>query len=654
VDDVVTPDSRADESSSVESRMTSPKAALTVGIVGVLLAVTLFPLAFDHVTYYDDEGLFLVTIRQFLHHGSLYEHTAGGYGPFYYSFMGSIFRLIGQDPSPLNGRIVVLSLTVISAGIFAAAVWRVTRSVLFGVVAEVATFCTLITVAGNEPLHPGSVIVLMLSVLVYALASYAVEPRARLLAVAGGAVGALLMTKVNVGIFAAVGLSAALVVGNPAYPRWFRRIVAAGAVLLPFVLTFQRLSVLVVATFAVLISLSLLGVFVVMGVDRIQLSPRDPVVAASAALAVTFGSWLWPLFHGTSPDALYRAVFIRPLDQVNLLEVLPTVPIQWFVILVTLVTVIVACARRDLIGGLLPVTPAMRHLVLAIAALWVLALGLTPFGGWLPAIALLPALALIADASVPEKLALRLIIPIAILQVLHAYPVAGSQVAWATVAVFVPAVIALAVGMRHQRFWVGSPMLTRVVAIGLLCVVVVLEVGITPEALRDYYAGRPLHVAGTRLLRIDAQQGRNIERLARVVKANCDTFYSAPGFNSLYVYTGLPVPTGLLNNWPDTLNRSEQREVAGQLAELDASGQRLCIVRNLSRPAPFWPSSTDTKSRLRTELDRFHRVVAVVGGQPVAGSSARYPVYSVSIRGAAGSRPENGVPSNSSGTEPRG
>jgi hypothetical protein len=29
-------------------------------------------------------------------------------------------------------------------------------------------------------------------------------------------------------------------------------------------------------------------------------------------------------------------------------------------------------------------------------------------------------------------------------------------------------------------------------------------------------------------------------------------------------------------------------------------------------------------------------------------------VYSVSIRGAAGSRPENGVPSNSSGTEPRG
>jgi len=30
-----------------------------------------------------DEGAFLVTIGQFLHHGSLYNHTHGSYGPLY-------------------------------------------------------------------------------------------------------------------------------------------------------------------------------------------------------------------------------------------------------------------------------------------------------------------------------------------------------------------------------------------------------------------------------------------------------------------------------------------------------------------------------------------------------------------------------------------
>src|SRR5207253_9221890 len=103
--------------------------ALTIGAVGVALAAAYFPRFYDHVTGYDDEGALLATLRRFLDHGSLYDHTHGSYGPFYYSLVGGIFRLTGQSPTQFTGRLLVLVLTTLSVMVFAAAVWKVTRSI---------------------------------------------------------------------------------------------------------------------------------------------------------------------------------------------------------------------------------------------------------------------------------------------------------------------------------------------------------------------------------------------------------------------------------------------------------------------------------------------------------------------------------------------
>ena len=62
-----------------------------------------------------------------------------------------------------------------------------------------------IRVAGTEPMHPGSMIALTLSVLAYALACYAMKQGTAALVVIGAAIGALAMMKINVGIFAAAG-----------------------------------------------------------------------------------------------------------------------------------------------------------------------------------------------------------------------------------------------------------------------------------------------------------------------------------------------------------------------------------------------------------------------------------------------------------------
>ena len=76
-----------------------------LGVVGTAIALSaaFFPTFFKGVTSYDDEGSLLVTVRQFLRHGSLYVHTHGGYGPFYFSLAGAIFRLTGQDPTLFTG-----------------------------------------------------------------------------------------------------------------------------------------------------------------------------------------------------------------------------------------------------------------------------------------------------------------------------------------------------------------------------------------------------------------------------------------------------------------------------------------------------------------------------------------------------------------------
>ena len=63
----------------------------------------------------------------------------------------------------------------------------------------------LIRVVGTEPMHPGTMIVLALSVLAYAVASYVVHEGTGALVVIGVMVGLLAMMKINVGVLAAAG-----------------------------------------------------------------------------------------------------------------------------------------------------------------------------------------------------------------------------------------------------------------------------------------------------------------------------------------------------------------------------------------------------------------------------------------------------------------
>ncbi len=200
------------------------------------------------------------------------------------------------------------------------------------------------------------------------------------------------------------------------------------------------------------------------------------------------------------------------------------------------------------------------HAALAAVALWTLGLGVTGYvlgyaaATWLPIVVALPALLLCTESSESLRLALRFTVLLAILQILVAYPVAGSQLAWGTVAMAVPCAIALAAGVDHSRAWRELGGLLRGAATLAIVLALVFAGVLWPTSGWKGYVSdnASFDVPGTGLMRIDPNVVEEVQQAVKILRANCDTFYGLPNLNSFYIFTGLPPVTGMLaNGGPD-------------------------------------------------------------------------------------------------------
>src|SRR5207248_551347 len=148
------------------------------------------------------------------------------------------------------------------------------------------------------------------------------------------------------------------------------------------------------------------------------------------------------------------------------------------------------------------------------------------FGAWLPAIAILPALAFLSRAPQHLRLALRFLVPIATLQLLHAYPVAGSQVAWSRVAACVPCVIAMAAATDRFPSWHEVGPKVRGVAVGAIAVLTVAVAGFLPVTQWHNYSQHiELNLPGTHYIHVPPRQYDTLHNLVQNVRRHCDTFY---------------------------------------------------------------------------------------------------------------------------------
>jgi hypothetical protein len=611
------PDNPASES----SRRSVFLAGGLIAAIGLLLAAAYFPLMFYSWASYDDEGVFVVSLRELInHHGSLYTTIwSDKYGPFYYFVMSTVFRLIHQQPTLENGRWIVLVVTSMTASLFAAAVWRVTKSLTGAVLCEVAAFIILIQVAGNEPLHPGSLSVLLVAVVAYEISSYAVNRGRTQLIGMGAAAGALLMTKLNSGGLVVIALVALFVVGSSQAPRWARLAVAGLTALTPVVLMLQRASANWVAIFAFLVIASVVAISVLMAIDLLLFPKSSLLWVALGAAAVAICSLIFPLVTGTPISAVLTGVFIRPLDQAGQLTVPANVNIDWFTLVATAAGIYAAVALRSRPGESPPAATNWANAALAALGLWLLGFGATAVAHgnavaqWLPLLALLPAAAIFCTNGEAIRLALRALVLLAALQILVAYPVAGSQVAWGTAAMTVPCAIAIAVGIDRTETWRKASRLTKNLVTALLCLGLVVASDVIPLNVWHTYLNNPaLALPGTGLMRIDPAVEVELQQLVQAIHSQCDTFYGVPDENSLYIFADFEPFTGMLADRPDGLNVSQQDQIVKRLQETSSTGERVCIVRDTSQgnELVFGP--------LSVALSQYTNVVESVGNYTIA------------------------------------
>jgi hypothetical protein len=194
------------------------KFALFVAGASLLAAASAYRAFFDLFSYfaqYDDTGSMLSLIQGFNERGGLYRETFSPYGPFcseFYLFVGRILRV----PITHDGiRWVVLVLWVGSSLAGSAIAYRLTRRVWVALLVQALSFQMLDPLA-DEPGHPISLVAALMAAFALVVNSRRGEKGDRVRAILTGTIlGMLIMTKINLGLFAIAAAGTAWVYCSP-------------------------------------------------------------------------------------------------------------------------------------------------------------------------------------------------------------------------------------------------------------------------------------------------------------------------------------------------------------------------------------------------------------------------------------------------------
>jgi hypothetical protein len=532
-----------------------------------------------------DEGYLLVSLREWVLRGGLYDRVYSQYGPFYYALFGLPARIFGEAWTVSAGRWTTLALWVVTAFLLGVAVSAITRSRLVGVAAQVVAFSMLSTLL-NEPMHPGALLCALVAALVADIAWLRPRKPAAADALAGALLAALLLTKVNVGLFAIVAF--AFVVGADA-PRRIGRVGAAVALVAlgPALLLVNGTESWRVLWASVYMAGAVL-VVLASGLHRDVAATRFRLGAIALGFLVTAGTVVTvALVTGTSVGELVRGVVLRPLDHTNYV----TVPVRlqstaWcWLPAVAVVALVwsrtraawdgprsrqVVAGARVIAGGVLLVSVLGDDSLLLVLHPAASRFALVP----LAALVLLPRSSAPAPSS--ELVARRLLAAAAVTESLHAYPVPGSQVSWSVLLVGTAATVVVADGVADLRAAlrsrVGPMAWFGAAAAGCLAIVLVFPSGFGAgaglpgrqfEAWVDAYRTRTaLGTADTSPLRPPAAQTHSIRMTASEVRRSCSTFVPLGADLSWYVVAGMRPPTGFNQPaWPVYLDADEQRAI---------------------------------------------------------------------------------------------
>jgi len=551
-----------------------------------------------------DEGYLMITLRSFLEGNPLYDSVFTHYGPFYYAYEWFLHSLLSVPLTHDATRMICIFHWLGAATLLGWAGGLLMRSFLLGVFVFLQALLHL-TALANEPGHPQELIVLLLALsVVVVVRSKSRAPSsqpARSFQILAVITAALACTKINVGIF--FGISLLLVMRCIAMERFSRgrwlwlQIGFCG--LLPFALMRPQLSAEWCCNYATVTACSIgLCLFFASKMSpafsRVSGTPERisspfplPLLAWSALLFIGSSIVILaiPVCTGTSIKGLIDGLFLTPLKLPGVALLPLVVPRLALVNAAAAVGVGIMVAVSGL--GLLPRTKSAsppklpRRLILSLKFVFGLAGSLCLLGNpKLQFVFLLPWLWLVLipfagdrEWTRAESFGRMFICLASVWKSLQAYPIAGTQVATATILWVLAYTICLYDAVTAVRspaltfFWRrGSVWNTHQIAFGVA--VVYLSASLCWKlaiARREYGSLPALALPGSRFVHMDFESTAMYRTLSQYLETECDTFVSYPGINSLYFWANKRPPTHLNSTGWGPLTHAQQKQILDAL-----------------------------------------------------------------------------------------
>ncbi|HEY1636359.1 MAG TPA: hypothetical protein VGF64_16495 [Acidimicrobiales bacterium] len=582
-------------------------------VVAAILSYAGYFAMYSRFVSYDDEGYWLIALRSYHLHGSLYHNTYSQAGPFNYELWSRLFTVLGVPFDTDGGRAMTLAVWVATSLCIAVVVWLLTRRLLLGVLAQVTAFLLLRSLIG-EPMDPGGLACLLVSVSLLGVA-LTVRRHERIgMLVIGAATAALLLTKVNVGVFVAAAVCYTFFVCWPT-DRWrVTRQLIGGVVLLaiPFSLMSALIGTAWVDRYIGLVVLSVLGLIagiggVSAGQRRFTFSPRAGAWCVAGAIGLALIASAGVLLNGTSPSQLVQGAFLAQRNLALVTTgalVVSDGQLIWAGVWLAVAVGYLAYRHRSpapsnrlsLLTGMLRVAIGVWICAAVVGGVFFSRyVNLTTTGSFLlvAPMAWFSLLEPRRDGARPSlSFSRTLIASMAVLLTLEGFPVAGSQLAWASLGLIV--VGALIIGDGLETLLVRAPLSQQLTptlvtaqlarwgaTASVLALTVLLLAGNVRQSLASdralFHAHASLGLPGAQDVHLDASDVANLQQVSRLLRSQCSTFQSLPGLNSFYIFTGQAPPTGLnTTQWMYLLDNPMQQRIVDRLGQIP----RLCVLED--------------------------------------------------------------------------
>jgi len=523
---------------------------------------------------YDDEGYVVLTYQKFIQGERLYDDIFSQYGPVPYVYNWAVSLLLHSPFTHMLGRGLTAFHWTLCALLACAVSVRLTDSRVSGLIGGLATFGLLWQLAW-EPSHPGGLICMMLTASVYTVCSLNESRRWHMLTATLGITAALLsLTKINVGVFFISGSGAALLMLTRWPERWQPvafTLAGLGLLVLPWALMWGRLAHSSFLILALQFSLGSIGLLWLLSADRTHapIPPRTWITGSVVFVTVTASICLLLTVRGTNMRSLVDAVLLAPLRHPAHFQL----PLRWSdsvwpVAAISLFVTLIAGWEMRRYGTVKPRTllfVSILRIGVALVFIWEIRQWATVQGTRFFATHCLALLPLFLIPLHGKKLTTGMIwiALIAFMQVLHVYPVAGSQMSWGSF-LMIPV---FAAGL-HEVWALKTryPKALRLMPV-ILMVAASIPVGLLFETgWERYRTSRPLDLSGAEGIRVNDPTRQLLRILTLNAGVHADMLFSRPGMFSYNIWSGMPTPSSKnATHWFWLLDNPDQQEIIKRL-----------------------------------------------------------------------------------------